>query len=103
MNAMDAPPCYHSVMNDAVDVVVRSIFSVPFALSIISMAGQFIVQNDRKVLGWTVAFSAQPIWAYYAIHTEQYGFVVSCITFGTLQIRGIIKGIKDGLRKDDTK
>ena len=45
------------------------------------------VAGSRKRWGWAVGVGAQLLWTAYALHTHQYGFLVSALAYGTVYIR----------------
>lgn len=49
-----------------------------------------------KWYAWAVGWFAQALWAIYAILTNQYGFLVSCIAFVAVYYTGFRKWRADG-------
>lgn len=57
-----------------------------FVLAAIGIFGLYLAGSNNK-WGWAVGIFAQFLWAWYAIHTKQYGFLISCVGYGSVYIR----------------
>jgi uncharacterized Tic20 family protein len=53
------------------------------SLSLIGIIGLFIAGKKSK-WGWFIGMGAQFIWVIFAIVTNQYGFILSAIAYGTV-------------------
>lgn len=52
-----------------------------FVLAGIGVFGLFLAgKGDSR--GWVVGIGAQVLWAIYAITTDQWGFLLSCLAYG---------------------
>ena len=43
--------------------------------------------GSHKRWGWAVGIGAQVLWVGYALHTQQYGFIVSAAAYGSVYVR----------------
>ena len=43
--------------------------------------------GSKKSWGWLVGLGAQFLWIAYALHTEQYGFLISAVAYGSVYAR----------------
>lgn len=57
-----------------------------YGLAAIGILGIFLAGQKRAV-GWAVGFSAQIAWIAYAYFTNQPGFYVSALAYGTVYAR----------------
>lgn len=57
-----------------------------WVLSLWGMAGLFIAGRGSKISGWgwAINLSGQVLWIAYALSTQQYGFLLSAIGYGTI-------------------
>jgi hypothetical protein len=51
--------------------------------------------------GWAIGLAAQVLWFAYAIVTKQYGFIVSAIAYGWVNIVNIKKALKRRREADE--
>jgi hypothetical protein len=52
-----------------------------YALTFVGLVGQLLA-GRKKTLGWAIGFSAQGLWAAYAVTTGQYGFLIGSLAYG---------------------
>jgi hypothetical protein len=45
--------------------------------------------------GWAVGLGAQFLWLAYAIATQQWGFLVSCVAYGTVYARNFVRWTRE--------
>lgn len=45
----------------------------------------------KNLWGWALGLSMQWLWVIYAMQTEQYGFILSAIAYGTVYARNFYK------------
>lgn len=57
-----------------------------WVLSLWGMAGLFIAGRGPKVSGWgwAINLSGQVLWVAYALSTQQYGFLLAAVGYGTI-------------------
>ena len=54
-----------------------------YLLTAVGVFGLWLAgRKDRR--GWMVGLGAQVLWFAYAISTHQWGFIVSCIAYGSV-------------------
>lgn len=41
--------------------------------------------------GWGIGLAVQPVWATYAIVTKGYGLLLTCLMYGTVNARNLIR------------
>lgn len=58
-------------------------------LTAIGISGLWAV-GSKKAWGWFVGISAQVLWVAYSLATEQYGFLVSALAYGTVYVRNYL-------------
>lgn len=59
-------------------------------LTAAGIAGLLLAGSKRKV-GWLLGFCIQPVWLVFAIVTEQYGFILSAVAYGSVYARNWIR------------
>lgn len=55
-------------------------------LTAVGVVGLYLAGSKSR-WGWAVGIGAQVLWFAYAIHTRQYGFLVSAFAYGFVYIR----------------
>lgn len=61
-----------------------------FVLALIGICGLWLAGNRNK-WGWALGIFAQFLWAWYAIYTGQYGFLISCLGYGFVYVKNFKK------------
>ncbi|ALY10549.1 hypothetical protein FDH86_gp014 [Arthrobacter phage Tank] len=56
------------------------------ALSVIGLAGLYFAGNKSQ-LGWAIGLSVQVLWIIFAITTTQWGFILSALGYGLMNLR----------------
>lgn len=46
--------------------------------------------GSKKAWGWAVGIGAQALWIAYALATDQYGFLLSALAYGTVYVRNFL-------------
>lgn len=59
-------------------------------LATIGVTGLWLA-GSKKTAGWVIGIGVQVLWITYGISTEQLGFVVMALAYGTVNIRNLIK------------
>jgi hypothetical protein len=72
-----------------------------YVLAAIGILGLWIAGSGNK-WGWTLGIFAQFLWAWYAISTKQYGFLISCAGYGFVYVRNFFKKEKHENRNLDS-
>lgn len=57
-----------------------------YLLTAVGVTGLLLAGSKRK-LGWAIGLGAQVLWIAYALATEQYGFLISAVVYGTVYAR----------------
>ena len=52
-----------------------------YVLTLVGLVG-LLLAGRKKTLGWAIGFSAQGLWATYAVTSGQYGFLIGCMGYG---------------------
>lgn len=66
-----------------------SLVLAAFACSGLILAGR------GKWQGWAIGLASQPIWALFAIVTKSYGFLITCLMYGTVYGKNLVKWRKE--------
>jgi membrane protein implicated in regulation of membrane protease activity len=72
-----------------------------WALMAVGVTGLFLAGRGGW-LGWAIGIFAQLLWFVYALVTKQYGFIVSAIAYGVVNVINLRKALKRQ-READTK
>jgi hypothetical protein len=59
-------------------------------LAAVGVTGLYLAGSKRKA-GWVIGIAVQSLWIAYAVHTRQWGFIVSALAFGWVNTRNLIK------------
>jgi len=72
---------------------------------IVGVTGIYLAgRGGRAVIaGWIVGAAAQLLWFIYAIVTEQYGFLVSAIAYGSIIMLNLRKALARQRENDAQK
>ena len=60
-----------------------------FALAAVGILGLYLA-GKKNAWGWALGFLVQIPWTYYAIITEQYGFIVSAVAYATVYAKNFL-------------
>ncbi|SCF78891.1 hypothetical protein GA0115259_1025516 [Streptomyces sp. MnatMP-M17] len=52
-----------------------------YLLTAVGVFGLYLA-GRKSPAGWAVGVAAQLLWFAYAVSTEQWGFIVSCLAYG---------------------
>lgn len=53
--------------------------------------------------GWAIGLAVQPVWAIFAILTEGYGLLITCVMYGMVYGKNLIKWRKEEKKKRERK
>lgn len=53
--------------------------------------GWLLVTVERRRAGFTVGVATQLLWVTYAVVTRQWGFIVSALLFGAINVLGLVR------------
>lgn len=56
----------------------------------IGATGQWVA-GQKSIWGWVISLLAQPLWIIYAVATEQYGFIVGALVYGSVSARNLLR------------
>lgn len=48
--------------------------------------------------GWAIGLAVQPVWAVFAFVTEAYGLLITCVMYGAVYGKNLIKWRSDEAR-----
>lgn len=65
-------------------------FWLSLVLATMGCAG-LLLAGKGKWYGWGVGLAVQPVWATYAIVTKGYGLLLTCLMYGTVNARNLIR------------
>lgn len=71
-----------------------------WVLTFVGVTGLFIA-GRKNYLGWAIGIWAQGLWVAYALATEQYGFIMSALAYGTvytINLKAWRKEVKKNVR-----
>ncbi len=57
-----------------------------YVLTAVGAAGLLLAGRMQRI-GWLIGLAAQGLWISYALATEQYGFVISALIYGSVYAR----------------
>lgn len=63
-------------------------------LAVIGVTGLYLT-TQKNVLGFAIGVGVQILWVVYALATGQYGFILSALAYGAVNIIGLRKWTKD--------
>jgi hypothetical protein len=67
-------------------------------LTSIGVTGLYLA-GKRSLWGWVIGFSVQFLWLGYALVSRQWGFIVSSIAYGAVNLRNLIRWHIDAKKK----
>jgi hypothetical protein len=62
---------------------------IAFLISILGVIALYLVAHGQRG-GWLVGIYAQVLWAWYSIITKQWGFLLACIAYLYINIKGLL-------------
>lgn len=60
-----------------------------WALTIVGVTGLYFA-GKKKAFGWGIGIAAQFLWIAYAIATQQWGFILGSIAYGSVYTKNFI-------------
>lgn len=60
-----------------------------YVLSAVGIFGTYLAGRKSK-WGWAVGLGAQVLWIAFAITTEQYGFIISALAYGSIYAKNYL-------------
>ena len=63
-------------------------------LTAVGVFGLYLA-GKRIWWAWLIGLSAQVLWIIYAVATNQYGFIVGAIAYGSVYARNAIRALKE--------
>jgi hypothetical protein len=69
-------------------------FNLAFWLSLVLAAAGctgLVLAGKGRWYGWGVGLAVQPVWAAYAIVTKGYGLLLTCLMYGTVYTKNLLK------------
>ena len=64
--------------------IVSLVWSI--VLSVIGLTGLYFAGNKSQV-GWIIGLSVQILWIIFALTTFQWGFILSAVGYGAMNLR----------------
>jgi hypothetical protein len=71
-----------------------------YTLGGLGVLGIYLAGSKRTV-GWAISLAAQPLWMAYAVVTEQWGFLVTPVLYGSVYARNLWAWHKNPPASDD--
>lgn len=65
-------------------------FWLSLLLALLGCTGLVLAGRGRWE-GWALGLAAQPVWAAFAIATKGYGLLLTCLMYGTVYARNLVK------------
>lgn len=65
-------------------------FWLSLVLAAMGCAG-LLLAGKGKWYGWGIGLAVQPVWATYAIVTKGYGLLLTCLMYGTVYSRNLLR------------
>ena len=59
-----------------------------WVLALVGSTGLFFV-GEKRLRGWFILVANELLWVVYAIHTHQYGFIVSIVLYLIMYYKAI--------------
>jgi nicotinamide riboside transporter PnuC len=63
-------------------------------LTLVGVVGLYAL-TKKKWWGFAIGLSAQMLWLAYAVTTQQWGFLGSCVAYGTVNVIGLRSWLKN--------
>lgn len=60
-----------------------------WVLTLVGVTGLYLA-GRRNPWGWAVGVGAQVLWLAYAVHSRQWGFLLSCFVYGAVFTRNFV-------------
>lgn len=73
-----------------------------FILAGIGLLSLWVAGNHNKA-GWMIGIIAQVLWFWYAIATEQFGFILSCFAYGWVYARNWLRWSREEAPDEDLR
>lgn len=58
-----------------------------YLLASIGIISMWLVESKWRLYGWSLSILQQIIWIFYALHTQQYGFIIGAIAASFVFVR----------------
>lgn len=71
-----------------------------YLLTAIGVTGLWFAGN-KSTYGWMIGIGVQVLWVAYALSSAQYGFLLSAVAYGYMNIRNLIKWKKEHENNSD--
>jgi hypothetical protein len=70
-----------------------------YMLTAVGVFGLWLAGRKSPV-GWAVGFGAQALWVAYAVATQQWGFIVSAVCYGSVYARNFLAWRRSELEQE---
>jgi hypothetical protein len=74
---------------------------MPYILSIVGVSALWLI-GRRRWYGWLLAWCNECIWVAFAVATQQYGFILGAIVYGTINMANAIVWKRDAKKEKPT-
>lgn len=59
-----------------------------------------VLAGQGKWQGWAIGLAVQPVWAVFAVVTEGYGLLITCVMYGTVYSKNLLKWRRDAKKPE---
>lgn len=70
-----------------------------YLLTAVGVLGIWLA-GRKSSAGWAVGLGAQTLWITYAVATQQWGFILSAVVYGTVYAKNFITWRKAELKQE---
>ena len=68
-----------------------------WVLAVIGVTGIFLV-GRKTIWGWLILCVNEVLWIFYALATDQYGFIFMAVTYAAVYIKSFLHWRKDEVK-----
>lgn len=65
-----------------------------FILMAVGILGLYLA-GKKNLYGWAILIGAQFLWIAYALATKQWGFIISALAYGAVNLRNYLRWKKE--------
>jgi hypothetical protein len=68
-----------------------------WVLALVGVTGIFLV-GRKTIWGWLILYVNEVLWIFYALATDQYGFIFMAVTYAAVYIKSFLHWRKDEVK-----
>lgn len=66
------------------------VFVLSLVMALAGCAG-LVLAGRGMWQGWAIGLAVQPVWAVFALVTKGYGLLITCVMYGTVYAKNLLK------------